>query len=518
MKKSVIFISILFLFVMPVISAVEFDMKTNFSQGETLMAKVSGYFLEPILKENLFFYRGHVRMPMEYDVTKINEEFYIYALLPEKNPNNYSIAIKNIRYMKGSKISEEELTKNFSINENTADFSINPGFVSTKTNYFIEVQNLQENKITIQTNNESVNLKSGEIKKINFEIGDIEQPTLKLVELSTANLKYEIPVYIFIEEISEKKGRGFKLEPSELNISTSTNYNITRMIYLYNAGKETLRNISLSVSDSLKSHITLSIEQVEELEENSSIKIELYIFSDEEEKVQGNIKAKTEDETLLSYSTIFLNFLKDYTPIDEEDEILITKTCSELNGAICNSSEECSISTVETLDELKCCLGTCKKIEESQAGRIIGWGIVIVVAGFLIWFFMKKYKGAKKPIDLLKIAKGKKSTSSHPPEIDKDKKIKAQTRRVVEKPIRQAVNKPVVRIVERPVVREVIKKVFVEKPKEPITGYIGSSNAKKYHKSSCRFSKLIENKYKISNNDIEYFQKQGYKPCKVCLK
>ena len=62
------------------------------------------------------------------------------------------------------------------------------------------------------------------------------------------------------------------------------------------------------------------------------------------------------------------------------------------------------------------------------------------------------------------------------------------------------------------------KKVFVEKPKKPVPKYTGSLNTKTYHKSSCKFSKLIEDKYKILKDDPEYFQKQGYKQCKICMK
>jgi len=546
MKKSLIFISILFLFVIPIISAVEFEMKTNFSEGETLMAKVSGYFLEPILKENIFFYRGHVRVPMEYDVAKINEEFYIYALLSGKEPNNYSISIKDVRYMKGSQVSEEEIMKNFSIIENISDFSINPGFVITKGNFFIEVQNLQEYKITIEikTKNASsetsedkgffgslfgggeeeegelITLMSGEIKKLNFELENIEQPTLKIIELSTENLTYEIPVYIFVEEESEKKERGFKIEPSDLDISISTNSNATRIIYLYNTGQEKLRNIVLSVSDSLKSYVDLSIEKIEELNEDSSIKIELYLFSENEENIKGNIEAKTEDETLLTNSTISLNFLKDYVPSDEESEILITKTCSELNGTICDKDkEECDEETVNTKDA-DCCLGNCKEIKKSSIGTIIGWGIIIIIAGFLIWFFMKKYRKAKKPIDLLEIARGKRKPIEENKKIERPilkRNISQPVSKFVRRPIHQT-SKPVVKIVEKPVIREVEKKVFIERPKKPVPKYTASSNTKTYHKTSCKFSKLIDDKYKVSKDDLDYFKKQGYKPCKVCFK
>ena len=114
-----------------------------------------------------------------------------------------------------------------------------------------------------------------------------------------------------------------------------------------------------------------------------------------------------------------MNFLKDYTPLDDDDEIPITKTCSELDGTICGEDEECDEDTINVKDG-NCCFGACKKIEESSIGKIIGWVIFIVVAGFLIWFFKKKYKGAKKPVDLLKIAKGKKPTL--PPKVVENKK------------------------------------------------------------------------------------------------
>ncbi len=426
MKKSIIILFILIF--LPIISAVEFDIKTEFSQGETLMAKVSGNFLDPILKENIFFYRGHVRISINPKVAKIDDEFYIYAPLLGKNPDNYSISIENVKYMKGSQVSEENIVQNFSITSDTADFSITPGFIITKEDFIIEAQNLQDYQITIQiktdaqssggffdslfedtTEENSVTLKSGEIKKISFEVEDITLPTFKKIELSTEDLKYEIPVYVYLNEtVSGKKKKDFELEPSELHISMATNSNTTRIIYLFNTGDKTLKNISLSVSDSLKPYLSFSISEIKELEENSSIKIELYLSSDNEEKtIEGQITAKQED-VLYTYSAVFLNFIKDYIPLDgEEETITITKTCEEMNGAICKENEECDKEPKYAKDG-KCCLGTCEEIKESSSGKIIGWSIVIAVVVFLIWFFKAKYRGAKREINLLKIGKGKK--------------------------------------------------------------------------------------------------------------
>ena len=103
------------LLVLPAISSVSIDMKSDFSQGETLIAKISGYFLEPILRENVLFYRGHVRIPMEYDITRIDEDYYLYANLAGKTSNNYSLIIRNVRHMEFTEVTEEDIIKNFSI-------------------------------------------------------------------------------------------------------------------------------------------------------------------------------------------------------------------------------------------------------------------------------------------------------------------------------------------------------------------------------------------------------------------
>ena len=123
--KRTILISLAFLIlILPIISAVEIDMKSEFSQGETLMAKISGNFLEPIQEENIFFYRGHVRIPLEYDMAKIDDKYYVYAQLGDKGPNNYSLRIENTRYMQGVNMVEEDIIKNFVITDDLTDFKL----------------------------------------------------------------------------------------------------------------------------------------------------------------------------------------------------------------------------------------------------------------------------------------------------------------------------------------------------------------------------------------------------------
>ena len=79
--KRMFFIIIALLFLIPLTTAVNIDMKTNFSQGETFIAKISGDFYYSISKENIIFDEGHVRTSIIPFVTKINNDFYIYAQL-----------------------------------------------------------------------------------------------------------------------------------------------------------------------------------------------------------------------------------------------------------------------------------------------------------------------------------------------------------------------------------------------------------------------------------------------------
>jgi len=202
--------------------------------------------------------------------------------------------------------------------------------------------------------------------------------------------------------------KSFKFEESELDITMPTNSNTLREIYLYNTGDTTIENISLTISGKLKNYISLPVDEIDKLEPNSSVKIELDFHSfDKDIEIQGKLTAKEED--ISTYFEIFLEIIEDYSPSNgntytPNPQI---KTCAELEGEICTSDEECDIDNIIAKDNL-CCLGECGGEESSSTGKIIGWSIVGIVLVFLLWFFKKKYRGAKKEVDLLKVAKGKK--------------------------------------------------------------------------------------------------------------
>jgi hypothetical protein len=71
--------------------------------------------------------------------------------------------------------------------------------------------------------------------------------------------------------------------------------------------------------------------------------------------------------------------------------------------------------------------------------------------------------------------------------------------------------------IEKPVERTVEKKVFIKKPEPPKYEYCASTQTGTYHKSNCRFSKLIKPKFKKESNDPYDFHSKGFKRCKICF-
>ena len=90
----------------------------------------------------------------------------------------------------------------------------------------------------------------------------------------------------------------------------------------------------------------------------------------------------------------------------EENKVRTFQSCNELGGIICTENQECSGDGGYATDGV-CCLGSCNEVKKSSTGEIIGWAIIFVIIILLIMFYLKKYKGAERVVDLLKIGRRK---------------------------------------------------------------------------------------------------------------
>jgi hypothetical protein len=377
----------LFLFLIiafPVISAIEINMNSDIPKGETIIASVSGNFLDPIAKSNIYFYRGHVKTSFDYDVAKIGDNYYIYILTTNKAENNYSINISGVRYMVGSQISNQQISKSFRIINETADFSVNPGFVITNGNFSIKVQDLQPLPIAINLETEvnsgssdgsfgffssgekteqSINLLSGEIKTLYIQLENISETTIRTITLSTANTEYNVPCYIILENISI----------SPINENDTTDYNQTDN----QTTNETEGNCTLFsvIFGTCKSENVQNETSGNETSNNSSSN------GDYEVVKIGNKTVAIKNGTILNESAT-------------------SKTCAQIKGYTCSSGEICQNTTIYAKDA-KCCVSQCVKEEKKTNTKLIGWLIVGFLFIIIVLFFRIKFRGMKKKKDTL---------------------------------------------------------------------------------------------------------------------
>jgi hypothetical protein len=400
-------------------------MKDTFQKDETLIARVSGNFFETVSKEDISFFRGHVRTSIIPTVLKIEKDFYIYAQLDGKTSENYSMVIEGVKHFEGRELVETDISKNFTIDSTQASFSINPGSISTNADFSIEVGNLLdneievligtevgfENMITPEANTLTVGFNSK--KNIDFFMGENEGANLTHIEFSLGNFSYEIPVFLmtgtFVEETKEM------ILENSVTATIATNSVTNRVLYLRNPGKTKIENISLLISESLAPYVSLSVYEIDSLDENSSERIDVYISSgDFSVIVLGEIIVVSDDNVFSTSADVFLEFTPDFIPenLDEDEdegEIEIienrsSESCGDIGGIICSENQECSGETNNAKDGI-CCLATCNKIEESSSGKIIGWTIIILIGLLLVWFYFKKY--SKQPSgNLFKFRRG----------------------------------------------------------------------------------------------------------------
>ena len=261
---------LLILFLFPIVSAVEITTKESINKDETFLAKISGNLFEPLREGKIIFKRNHIRVPIIPTLIKIEGDFYIFAQTFGKEPGNYSMTLEGVRYYYVDELIEEDIVTNFLIVENSSDFFIEPAIIQTDEDFSIEIQNLKNYEITVEskfyseptikeekgfleslfggtTENtteeqepllNSIILKSGEKKKIDFQILDFVKG-LNNLEISSENSIYMIPVFSLMEQQKELTF-GLNFEQQNLKIDLILGTNTSRIVYLFNNENKSL--------------------------------------------------------------------------------------------------------------------------------------------------------------------------------------------------------------------------------------------------------------------------------------
>jgi hypothetical protein len=365
------------------ISSVEFEIKEEVRRGENLVVKVVGDFSTPLTKDNIYFYRRHLPTSIEpYGIEKIDGDYYIYAQVPfEKEVDDYSIWLKDVEYNTGISYSEEDLFSNFTIVEEYASFSLHPGIIETRENYFITIKSLSPNTIIVNYGEEEKTLIEAQ--------NDPKEKEGFLESLFGKNEDNEPNESVeYFEEISFSS--SIELKPGE---TKQVEFPIEEFVGL----KKIRFNYEIENYEVLvfmnSSTDTLLIDGEEEEEndstpENSSEDDEIKNSEEEEDLNESTFENSSEDDEI-------------------EDPSAFIEDCESIGALYCEDGYRCEGNTTYSTNSF-CCVGECVEVEKNNAGKTIGWILIVTVVLFLTWFFKKKYRGAKSPeVDLEKESRRK---------------------------------------------------------------------------------------------------------------
>jgi len=399
MKKLVLLLNLLL--ILSIASAVEIQLsKDSYDSSETLQAEILGNFLDNIREESIHFYRER-NIPVDYDLLKLEDKYLLYALLPSKE-GNYSLKIKNVRYVTETGTSSEDVVKEFTIKKsNTTSLSVNPGFIFTDEDFYIIVK--ANKNIEIETeflgDAQSYSLVQNREEKIHFSVEDVVNYT----ETSLRIQDYQIPAIIFVEKpLNITEISKFRFTPSEINAVILKKETHLLQVSLINLGRRNITNINLSpnISDSdLK--VTVFPSSIEVLEAGDIKFVNISFSSEKVKNFTGEIVASSDNATAeLAYDIkITTNKSEVNTSIDPPVK---AKSCDELNGTICAADEICDGTTIFIQNDY-CCTGECTGDNGGGGGSSWIYGIIIVVVVILgIVGFSIYAKKRQKPLNVLK--------------------------------------------------------------------------------------------------------------------
>ena len=386
-KISLVFF-IFILLVVP-IGALEISSSKNiFDQGETLIVTLMGNILEPIAKEDIGFFLGNEQKPLDYDILRIDDTYFIYAILPY-NQAQYTLRINDVYFKENNQFIFQELNFDFTISNLTADFYANPGIIVTNENFTIELYNNMNFPITVnygfEDNSSIINLPAQDITELFVNTDSFLATIFTTLILQSPNTQYSIPIQII------KPGTTSEDPDIEIPIiegSSNILFSISKLdeilnrgeiypypVLLINTGDEPSGQVVLSASDEIRDFIAFPDIEIHDLLPGEEVEFTFLIAPE----VVGNFEGKIYADSEASSDSIDL-----LISVGENIEVISSlresPSCGDLGGTIC---ARCEGQQVNSLDGL-CCIGTCADINGGDEPQGTNTTAVIIVAVLLL--------------------------------------------------------------------------------------------------------------------------------------
>lgn len=406
MQRKIFFALFSILFFVNTVLAFSSDIEEYYQPKETILIKFSGETQNPIAFSDIVFTRGHVQIPIEYNIERLGGNYYLWAITPE-NPNNYTLIIKNIKTYENGVLTEIEYKKNFTVSGNVSEYNLKPGFITTKEDFEVIINYFGESSKQIPTNfpfSDYIYLTQGQ-NKITYSLEDIKGTQLIPIQIG----KYTFIIYSIKEGEPETPfvSSNIHFEPSLITLIQEKDKGIKKYsISLSNLGDTEIKNIELSYNDSL---LSLSADKIKSLKSGESYSINLSLKERIAYDIQSTILASSTNNTALL--NVFVKYIVPSIPISNNNASQVNNSlnyyCAQLDGYVCAPSTTCEGESLLAKDGA-CCLGLCKEkpsIGNSWIGYLI-LGVVILIAAFIFSRYRKNSKPSK--VFELKVANAEK--------------------------------------------------------------------------------------------------------------
>ncbi len=385
MKRYFVFLALFLLF--PLASTLTSDMKMSYAPEETMIIKFSGEFLEPLTSDQVTFKRGYVDVPFQYDLKKIGNDYYLWALIPQTS-QNYTLVLRNIPGVQNGVIVRKDFMQNFSVQGNRSVYTISPGFVHTQDDFILNVDLHEDNPLNVSVDfpdQHSILLRPGK-NTLSFSVADRYDPEFRLLHVGM----YAVPVYLDINRSKDVKSSGsLTIEPSKIEenilLVNEVNYTLT----IVNRDESDISDILWTYDKK----IVKIAPEIETLKSKSQQIINITLFPN---------KNNLSTEILISVAkkNISLAFPITLSIVREPSQANESKYhCSELSGIVCTANEKCSGKEQDSIEGL-CCLEVCAVLAQSSY-KWIGYLLGIFVLA-LIYILYRKYKNVHQVKDPVK--------------------------------------------------------------------------------------------------------------------
>lgn len=409
-KVSVVIILMSLILCSSIISAIDMEVKSSFYPGETLQVEIPNVFINNLKLENIGIYQNnsvHVT-PIEPGLIKSGDSYFYYALLPSY-PGLYSFKIENVRYWEGSDQVTDTIIRNFSIEKtNSSYLSFSPGYLSVTNDFSIIIKGYnkpQDIAVSFEPNNFEKTYKLGYMndQRVYFSIENITNFTKSEIKINN----YILPVIISPSgnvninfnlsgedqlEIMDSLEDVMDFYPEEIATTILPGKDYYYELKLTNDIDVSIEDLKISASDK---EITLNTTTISELKAQKSMIIEVTLNSNVEKDAWINVTYK-------NYSVlipVLIKIAKNQSDVDSNVETVNQqKTCTELGGAKCDSTQnqKCSGSETYAFDGW-CCMTKCAS-SSSTSGWV--WGILIIVVlavgGWFLYDKSQQGQGAEK--------------------------------------------------------------------------------------------------------------------------